>query len=340
MASWRRPILRAVRQGGTLDIFSGPVGQRLISVKVTDNKGRESDSATIVCADPGRQLARPRKGEKYSIYMGWADQGPVLMGIYQVETTSHRGGSREVEALTIELRAADFVDKLKGHARKHYDEDATAGDIFGDLAREAGLGLSISPELARIKVGYRMRWDQSVIDFGSELGAEIGAIVKPAGGSLVVMASGSGAAGSGQALPPIMISKRAGYGWEIEIDPRPVYGHVAAAWHDKAAGRRRMAKRATGRDGPYHVMQQIYRSEADAERAVDAEAYALGNNSGSGHFEMPGAPTARAEAHVIATGFGDGIDGRWVAESVEHECTKGRGFVTTVTVGSGEEAKD
>ncbi|MFG1206986.1 phage late control D family protein [Xanthobacter flavus] len=337
---WRRPVLRAVRQGGTLDIFAGPIGQRLVSVKVTDQKGRESDSATIVCADPGRRLPRPKKGEKYSIFMGWADEGLVLQGVFQVEKSSHRGDPGGGELLTIELRAADFIDKLKAKGRKHWDEDTTAGKLFQDIARQAGLSAVISPELANVKIGYRVQWDQSRIDFATEVAGEIGAIVKPAGGKLVVMKSGQGQSGSGKALSPIIMRKRSGFGWEIEIDPRPEYGHVAAAWHDPKKGRRKLVKHATGREGPFHVLPHPFRSEEDAKRAAESEAYDLGNNSGSGHFESPGLPFARAEAPVIASGYGDGIDGRWVAETVEHECSKSRGFVTTVTVGSGKDKKD
>jgi len=337
---WRRPILQAFRGGGSgANIFLGPLGQRLISVSVTDKAGRESDTSKIILADPGRRLPRPAKGEIYTIFIGWADEGPVLQGPFAVQTCSHRGSPEDGERLTIDLRAADFVDKLKAFGRKHYDEDTTAGKLFGDLAKEAGLGVSIAPDLAGIKLGYRLRWDQSVIDFATEVAEEIGAVVKPAGGKLVVMKKGAGQSGGGLDLAPILIRKTKGYSWDISIEPRPVYGNVAAAWLDKKKGLRKLVKHPTGRQGPYHILPHAYRDEDDAKRAAEAAAYDLGNNEGSGTFESPGLPTARGGARAIATGYGDGIDGRWIAETVEHTVDKGGGFKTTVTVGSGKEAK-
>lgn len=337
---WRKPILQAFRQGGSgFNIFLGPIGLALVSVKVCDKAGRESDTATIVCADPGRRLPRPQKGEIFTVLIGWADQGPVLMGLFRVEKVSHNGDPNEGEFLTIELRSADFVDKLKAFGRKHWDENATAGQIFQDLAQEAGLGASIAPEIASKKVGYRLRWDQSVIDFATELAEELGGAVKPAGGKLVVMQKGAGQSGGGLALPPILIRKTAGYRWDISIDPRPVYGNVCAPWLDKKTGRRKLAKHSTGRQGPYYILPHAYRDEEDAKRAAEGEGYNLGNNNGSGTFESPGLPHARAGARVIASGYGDGIDGPWMAETVEHTVDKKSGFKTTVSVGSGREAK-
>lgn len=337
---WRRPILQAFREGGSgANVFAGDLGRHLVSVTVTDNAGKESDACRIVLADPGRLLPLPRKKEIFTVFMGWADEGPVLQGPFAVQKMRHRGDASSGEFLTIELRAADFVDKLKAFGRKHYEEDATAGSVFSDLAKEAGLGVSIASELAGIKLGYRLRWDQSVIDFATEIAEEIGAVVKPAGGKLVVMKKGAGKSGGGLDLPPIVVRKTAGYSWDIEIEPRPVYGKVTATWLDKKTGRRKLLKQPTGRTGPHHVLPHPYRDEGDARRAAEAEAFEAGNNEGSGSFEGPGLPHARAEAPVIAIGYGEGIDGRWKAESVEKSIDKKSGFKTTVTVKAGKEAK-
>lgn len=339
---WRKPICQVVRQGGSgADILAGPLGVAFIGVEVVDAEGQESDSCSIVLADPRRRQPLPRKGDLYKVALGWEDEGALLAGLYAVQGCSHSGMAGMGERLSIQLRAADFTDKLKGKARRAY-EGPTVGAVFEALAGEAGLGAAIDPELAAAPLpgGYRLRWDQSAIDFATELVEEHGGVVKPAGGKLVVMRRGAGSTGSGAALEEIRIKRRGRYGWDIDLtEPRPVHGKVAASWLDPATGRRRLVSVATGQDGPYQVLQHPYADEAAARAAAEAEAYALGTRSGGGTFESPGLPRARAGAPVIAEGFGEGIDGRWIAEEVRHTVDKARGFVTTVTVGAGKEVK-
>lgn len=342
---WARSYCHVVRQGGSgADILAGPLGNVLVSVTITDTIDQQSDGCEIVFADPGRRIPLPRKGELFTVAMGWLGAGPLGLagaagGLFAVQRLSHRGAAGRGEQLLVELRAADFVEKLKGKRRQAWEAGTTAGQIFSDLAGEAGLGTSIDPDIAARPVGYRLRWDQSAIDAATELAEELGATVKPAGGKLVVMKRGAGAAGSGQPLQDVLVTRRGGFGWEIEIEPRPLYGKVTASWLDPATGRRKLVSVETGLDGPVHALQHPFQDEATALQAAESEAYGLGAASGTGFFERPGAPRARAGANVIASGFGEGIDGRWMAETVTHTRDKRRGFVTSIDVSAGKEAK-
>jgi uncharacterized protein len=197
----------------------------------------------------------------------------------------------------------------------------------------------VDPEIAAARFEYRLRWDQSPIDFATEVAEEIGATVKPAGGKLVVMKRGGSKSGSGQDLAPIRIERRRCYDYDIEVDPRTDFGNVATSYHDPKSGRRKLVKQPTGREGPYFVAPHLYRSEIDAREAAEAQAYALGHNSGSGHFEVPGLPDAWAEAPVNAEGFGFPIDGAWKCESLDLTITSRGGFSTTVNVKAGTEEK-
>lgn len=333
---WRRPLLEVVKVGGS-NIMPGLAGLWL-EVKTTDNAGQESDKATILCVGPPSRIALPKRGDEYDIFMGWKDEGKVLQGRFSFQKANARGEPEQGERVSLDFRAADFVDKLKGSGRKHYD-DPTFGDLVKKEAEAAGLAAEVDPDLAKMKLGYRLRWDQSPIDFLTEIGEELGATVKPAGGKLVAMKRGGGKSGGGRELEPILIQKRGGFGYDIEIEPRPEVGNVAAAWHDEKTGRRKLVKKQTGRDGPYFIIPHPFRSEIEAREAAEANAYERGHNSGSGHFDSPGLPRARAEAPVIASGYGKPIDGRWKAETVEKTITSGGGFTTSVTVGAGDDKK-
>lgn len=334
---WRRPLLRIVNSGGT-NIVPRLAGLWL-SCKTTDNAGKESDTAELTCKGPPSFLTLPKKGDKFLIYMGWYDEGPVLQGQFTVQTRRAHGDPDSGDLITVSMRSADYVDKLKAQTRMHFEEGETFGDRFRKLAKRAGVEAVVDPDLDKIKLPYDLLFDQSPIDFAAEMGERHGAVVKPAGGKLIAMKRGKGASASGKDLEPILIKRRRGFGYDIELDERPNVGHVAAAWQDPKSGRRRMVKRPTGRDGPIRTLPHPFRSEEEANEAADAEAFESGNASGSGSFESPGLPKAFAEAPVIVSGYGELIDGRWKAGSIEKEITADGGFKTTVNVEAGKEQK-
>lgn len=334
---WRRPKLAVVNASGQ-DLM-GHVRGIWLEVKITDNAGQESDKATILCLGPPGRFGIPKRDEAFDLYMGWADEGLVHQGRFSFQKANARGAPEEGERLSLDFKAADFVDDLKASGRRHYEEGTTFGALVRAEAERAGLSAVVDPSLDTVTLGYRLRWDQSAIDFLNEVADELGATVKPAGGKLVAMKRGAGKTGSGRDLAPILIRRRTGFSYDIDIEPRPEAGSVAASWQDGRTGHRRLAKVQTGRDGPIVVLPHPYRSEIEAREAAQANAYERSHNSGTGTFESPGLPHARAEAPVIASGFGGFIDGRWKAETVEKVMTVSGGFLTTVTVGAGTERK-
>lgn len=334
---WRRPLLAVVNGSGRN--LMGQLKGLWLEVKVTDRAGQESDKATILCLGPPGRFGIPKRDEEFEILMGWADEGLVTQGRFRFQTANARGAPEDGERIALDFKAADFVDDLKKSGRKHYDAGTTFGDLVRKEAKAAGLTALVDPVLDKLKLGYRLRWDQSAIDFINEVADDVGATIKPAGGKLVAMKRGGGTTGGGKALEPILIRRRRSFGYDVDIEPRPEAGHVAAAWQDEKSGRRRLTKVPTGRDGPIVILPHPYRSEIEAREAAKSQAYERGNNSGSGYFESPGLPRARAEAPVIATGFGGFIDGRWKAESVEKVITVQGAFTATVNIAAGDEKK-
>lgn len=333
---FRRPVLQIVNASGK-DVLPGLSGLWK-SCHVREQAGGESDTAEIVCVGPPSRFGLPARGAQFTILGGWADEGPVMQGAFTVQKIVCAGDPESGDAISIQLRAADYVDKLKAHGFRHYD-DKTFGDIIQDVAKFAGLDAQIDPSLASIAIPYRLWRAQSAIDFATELAEEHGASVKPAGGKLIAVKRGAAASASGRALAPILIQRRGGWGYEIEVEPRPEIGHVAAGWHDESAGKRKVVKHATGRDGPIHMLPHPFRTEDEAKGAAESMAYEMLAASGSGRFESPGLPHAHAEAKVIASGFGFPIDGLWKAEAVDKVWDAGGGFSTSVEVSAGDEQK-
>ena len=61
--------------------------------------------------------------------------------------------------------------------------------------------------------------------------------------------------------------------------------------------------------------------------------------TGGGHFTMPYNPAFSAGAKVIASGFGDGIDGVWCSQSISTTWAKGTPVLSTIEVKATPEAK-
>ena len=333
--SYRRPLLE-VRSSGGLDILPRLSGL-WIAIQVTDKDGQESDTARVSCVRSDR-VALPRRGDEFEILMGWADEGLISQGRFSFQKPRFSGDPRHGELVELQFRSADFVDDLKKTGREHYD-DVTFGDLVKKLAQKAGLSAEVDPDLAGHKLGYRLRWNQSLIDFGTELADELGATLKPAGGKLIATRKGGGKSASGKELEPIIVRESGGYGYEIELDPRPEAGGITATWQDEKSGKRKTVRKTTGLQGPDRALQHPYRSEDDAGAAADAEAYEATNRSGSGWFGSPGLPRAFGGAPVTALEYGAGIDGPWKADSVEKTINAKGGFGTVVHVTAGKDKK-
>jgi phage protein D len=205
-------------------------------------------------------------------------------------------------------------------------------------AQAAGLSANVDPSLASIEMDYQLKWSRSTIDFLHELSELVGGTLKLGGGQLLVMKRGSGTSAGGQALPPILIQKTQGYGYNCMLEPRPQHGKIAGAYIDKN-GQRQLAQVPTGLDGTVYVLPHPYKSQTEAQNAAKAEAYERGNNTFSGTFESPGLPNARAEAPVTLSGFGWPIDGPCKAEHVKSKVGNDGSYMTTVEVKSGNADK-
>lgn len=310
-------------------------GDALLGVTVTDKAGHESDECVIRVAWTPPWSTLPPPGGQYQVLAGWEGEGLTLLGVYTLQRVSRSGDPEKGEQIEITCRAADLADKMKATGSKHYDAESghgTAGKIFEEGAKEGGMEALVDAEVAGIAVPYRMRWNQSVIDFLTELADDIGAVVKPQGGKLVVTKRGGGASGSGATLPPIRIAYEETYAYSADHEPRGDYKTVKSPWFDPEDGRiaeesfETSAKASTG--GLVHPAP----TKDEAQRQAGAAADAYQRSSATGSFEKRGDASAVAGAQVICTGFGEGIDEiDWRAATVTQEFDPGAdGWVTTV----------
>lgn len=333
---WRRPIAQV--SGGGVDLVS-VYGKRLIELKVKLNKRSSSDTCTLVVADPGRGLRRPKKNEEFEVRVGWVDEGFGYMGKFKVQKVTHSGEPEDVDRLTITMRAADLGERLKASRRRAFQEGSTVGEALRWVAGEAGISPRIHPEVARQPLEYELMWDQSLIDFATELGDRYGFDVRPGDGNLIANPRGSYQSAGGSSLGTITIRRDRYTRHDVEFEERPAYGSVAASYHDRRNGRRRVARASTGRTGPIATLPHTFGSEAEARRAAETQGFELGNATSKAEFEGPGRPRARPGAKGVAEGFGPDIDGPiGECKTIEHVLTA-KGFFSKLEFGSAREQR-
>jgi phage protein D len=85
--------------------------------------------------------------------------------------------------------------------------------------------------------------------------------------------------------------------------------------------------------------KRFVQPEDEAKLAAEAAAYEMNNATGTFNFTGPGMPDAFAEADVVTEGYGYPIDGGWKAETVRKTVTVRDGFMCTISVKAGNEAK-
>lgn len=315
-------------------------GTTLLGITITDQAGYESDEAVLRFTAP--PFAPPAKGTRYSVSAGWARNALAMTGTYSVSRVRFSGDPEQGEIMEVVCRAADFIDKMKATGSKHYDTAngfGTAGKIFRALAAEAGVPAIVASEVDGVEIPYRLRWNQSPLDFASDLADEVGAIVKPQAGKLVVLARGGGKSGSGKGLPDIAIRHDPTYAWDVEIEERSSVESAEMAWFDAKAGRLKNEKAATGRKGGRSTGMHPQSSSTEAKKGAAARAQQLSRFTGTGSFEGPGRPEAVAGAPVTCSGFGAAIDGiKWEASGITHEIEPEGGWITTIEVQTREEA--
>ena len=309
----------------------GSMGPFFLGASLTDEVGLKNDQLTLTLNDNVRQLPLPKKDDLLIVRAGYKETGVRMMGAFKVQGwgTGWEGGGPEV--MTMTARAVTFTGEVKAAGTKHFDE-TTLGDVLRDTAKAAGLSLAIDPDLASIEIPYALRWEASPIDFALRLASEYGAIVKPGGQKLSVIKRGSGKGAEGQQLPIIQVTRAGSSGWHIEGEPRPQQGEVAASYQDLRTGRRKIAKQGTGRQGPTHSLIHPRSSEGAAKAAAEAKKSELNMLSGSGFFVVEFDPSYSAGAKVVASGFGEGIDGTWPSERISTTWQKGSAVLSTIDV--------
>ena len=298
------------------------IRNRLLSLRITDAAGYDSDTLEISIDDRDGTVALPATGALLQVSLGYEDN-LQLMGRFVVDELRLSGPAMK---LNITARAADFKQQLKQQKTRAW-ENITIGGIVSTIAASHELEPIVSGKLADTLIQRIDQTDESDLHFLTRLSKEHDAIAKPTNKKLIFAPRGDAKTASGQPMPTVNLARNQLSSWSARLADRDKYQSVTGYYHDATAGQRIPV--IAGQGEPGYSLRNNHPDQSSAKQAAVAKLKNLNRGSGSLSLTLPGNPDLMAETPITISGIRTGIDGRWITTSVTHELN-GSGYVTTV----------
>ncbi|PLN99922.1 phage late control D family protein [Klebsiella michiganensis] len=328
----RIPVFNVLMGGKALTVL----GEKLISLELTDNRGFNADELTISVDDSQGDIALPPRGAELSISLGWQGEPLIYKGIYIVDEVSHSGPPDRID---ITARSADFRDEFNVKREVSW-HDVTVERVVSAIAHRYKLKPIISEQLMSAEIDHADQTQESDMSFLTRMADILGAIATVKNGCLLFILPGGGVSANGKALPEFAITRSSGDRHSFRIADRDAYTGVQAYWLDLNFGKKkkvtvRKRKKTTekkprsssregdyiaGEDGNVFVLRTTYSSELAAQRAAAAKWQQL--QRGAAEFNLTlayGRADLYPEMHGTVTGFKEAIDNQdWIIAKATH----------------------
>lgn len=281
----------------------------LVSATIHDEPGQDADTVDLVFDDALNQVALPSPGQIIVVRFGFRGAGSFKMGRFAVEKPTIEGGP-DGEFVRLSGQSAELRSSIKETGSEHFD-DTTVGEVVRQVAGRLGLGASVSPSIATLRIDYLARFQQSPADFLTRLADRTGAVFSIKDGKVLFLERGT-------LLAAQTITRTMCESWTFEVEPRPMFGTIEACWFDRAAGKVAFETHSTGLQGPLKRLRKVGGSAAEARAAARAEGDRLARATGSGSLTLAGMPEIMADTPIVTVGFRAEANGLWRAASVDH----------------------
>ncbi|WP_456267639.1 contractile injection system protein, VgrG/Pvc8 family [Kushneria sp. AK178] len=331
------------------------IADRLVSLRIVDQSGVESDRLDLTLADhdPAAPIAFPTTGAELEVWLGY-DGAVDRMGLYVVDEVELRWPPNQV---MVKARAAPQATSqaepgeggntsssagaggskrqpLQGQKERSWESGTTIGEMVSVIAGEHGLEPAVSDALVNRALPQIDQDNESDMQMLTRIALQNEAVCKPGGGKLVFVERGrsraprSSGASSQQpesgdstpaaspSLPTVALTPDMVTGGRMTLSERRKPGSVVARWRDMLEAITREVTAGAG--GPIERLSEIF---PDAPTATAAARSALGQGQRSGQtlsLTLPGNTRLMAEGRVSLSGFRTGADGEWLLTKVEH----------------------
>lgn len=318
-----KPAFRVVADGEDL---TAQIADRLLSIRVTEHAGQQSDSLEIALDDREKKVPVPRSGAWLKVWIGYSDQGqlPVYMGSFSVDEVEVSMGPR---SMVIKATAAQTAPLLVKEQRTQSWHAKSLQDIAGEIAKRNGLQLQVLPGAPNPTIKHEDQTNESDQSFLTRLAEKYKATVKPQDGKLVLSPRDT------SPLKAVVIDVTETLNWRATLKNRGAYGAVKVKWMDRKSNTEKVLE--IGQRGPLPIYEekQLFRNEAEAKKAAESRLQSLKAGEVRVNLDMIGRPNIRAIGSITLTNFRQYVDGDWQVNTVTHEITNS-GFSTSVDCGT------
>ncbi|WP_417329557.1 contractile injection system protein, VgrG/Pvc8 family [Halomonas cupida] len=308
---YRRPSYRLTLAG---EDITPRLNDRLINLRLREQRGLEADQLDITLADHDGALALPSHGAELHLSFGWQDEGLIDKGLFTVDEIQHSGSP---DQLTLRARSADMRGNLPGK-RTFSWHDLTLREIVETIAKRHGLEPVIGETLAGIRMNHIDQTDESDLNFLTRLGERYDAIAAVKSGRMLFSLAGEALTASGMNMASTTLSRGDGDQHRYTITARDSYTGVRAYWNDTKGAERKIV--LTGSGDNAKQLRPTYASESDALTAAQAEWRRI--QRGGAEFELTlahGRADILPESPLTLNGFKPEINATlWLVTEVEH----------------------
>lgn len=304
------------------------IRQRLISLTLTDAVGMDSDVLEIAITDhdPEAPVAVPPTGAELRVFLGYDDEVED-MGLFVCDEVELSGWPGE---MVIRARAAPY-DSSKGgktdlqtQKSRSWPAGTKLGAMVSKIAKEHKLEPAVASSLASIPLPHIDQADESDINLLVRMGKRYDAVVKPAGGKLVMAKRGESKSVGGKDLPAVTINPEDCASWRLTLAKRETAGMVVAYWHATKQAKRHEVKVGSGE--PVRRLKQYYPTKDMALAAAKADLARRERGEQTLSLSVLGSTTIVAEAPLTVEGFRPDVDGEWLIHRVAHKLDPSAGY--------------
>lgn len=322
------PGFRIEANGGDI---TNLIADRLVSLRISEQAGQQSDSLEITLDDRDKRIPVANSGTWLRVWLGYSK--PVYMGAFAVDEVELSMGPR---SMVIRATASNTAPTLVKEQRTQSWHGKTLGQVVQEIAQRNNLIPVIKGNLASVQLKHEDQTNESDQSFLTRLAEKYRATIKPADGRLVVVPRGDkDNAGN------VTIKQKEVTSWRATLKNRGAYGAVKAKWLDRSVNKEKVYTAGeTGGSLPAYEEKQLFKTQAEAQKAADSRLQSLRAGEVRISLQMPGRPEVNAEGLVTLQEFREYVDGTWNVKSITHDLGSG-GYVTTVECGTqGEESSD
>jgi len=304
------------------------IRDRLVSLRITDQAGQQSDSLELTIDDRDKRMEVPRYGAWLRVWLGYSNgaRKPTYMGAYAVDDVDLSMGPR---SMVIRATAAQTAPELVKESRTQSWDRKTLGDIVQEIGKRNGLQVVVKGDLASLQIQHEDQTNETDQGFLTRLAERYGAVIKPADGKLVVVPRGQPDTAGGVTIRLEEVSN-----WRATLKGRGAYGGVKARWIDRTTNTEKVVTAGESNGQlPVFEERQLHKTQAEAEKAAAARLQSFRSGEVRVSLQMQGRPDVNAEGSITLQGFRPEVDGTWQAKNITHELGGG-GYSTSVECGT------